>query len=49
MDIQAKDRIFRFSKTLTLLYLSTDKNDNSINYFKSIFKEIIYLDNEVEA
>lgn len=48
MDIQAKDRIFRFSKTLTLLYLSTDKNDNSINYFKSIFKEIIYLDNEVD-
>ncbi len=48
MDIHDRDRIFRFTKDLTLLYLATDKNDNAINYFKSMFKKIIYSNNEID-
>jgi len=49
MDIQDKDIIFRFTKDLTLLYLSIDKNDNSINYFKKIFKKMIFSNNEIDV
>jgi PAS domain S-box-containing protein len=48
MDIHDRDRIFRFTKDLTLLYIATDKNDNVINYFKSMFKKIIYSNNEID-
>ncbi len=51
MNVEKLAETSSFCKTLNLLYVVKDKNDinNNLEYFKNFFKEVVFVDNGVEA
>ncbi len=51
MDIEKVEEISSFCKTLNLLYVVKDKNNenNNLEYFKNFFNEVSFMDNGFEA
>ena len=51
MNIEKLEEISSFCKTLNLLYVVKDKNneDNNLEYFKNFFNEVALIDNGIDA
>ena len=51
MNIEKLEEISSFCKTLNLLYVVKDKNneDNNLEYLKNFFNEVALIDNGIDA
>lgn len=51
MNAEKLEETSSFCKTLNLLYVVKDKNNknNNLEYFENFFKEVVYVDNGLEA
>lgn len=51
MNVEKLEETSSFCKTLNLLYVVKDKNNknNNLEYFENFFKEVVFVDNGLEA
>jgi PAS domain S-box-containing protein len=51
MDMEELKEITNFAKTMDLLYIVKDKNneDNNLNFFENFFNKVTYLDDGIKA